>query len=174
LQDGITSSYALWNSITRTQSFWVWKSPREKGGGSEWSEREREGERERESRHIQSSHLREELWTKLGLLVLRMSKRQHKMMCWNQITWLKRKLITTCTIIVQVSLTRDQCLYAVLHITNFSIWRICNRLSTIQNADTIAVLQGGVILEQGRHAELLSKGEKGAYYNLVHLQTATH
>jgi hypothetical protein len=86
----------------------------------------------------------------------------------------KHKLITTCTIIGQVSLTRDQCLYDVLHITNFSIWRICNRLSTIQNADTIAVLQGGVILEQGRHAELLSKGEKGAYYNLVHLQTATH
>jgi hypothetical protein len=131
---------------------------------------ERERERESESRHIQSSHLQEELWTKL----LRMSKKtaQHDVLESNYMV--KHKLIITCTIIVQVNLTRDQCLYAVLHITNFSICRICNRLSTIQNADTIAVLQGGVILEQGRHAELLSKGEKGAYYNLVHLQTATH
>jgi hypothetical protein len=60
----------------------------EKRGGKVNDLRERERERERESRHIQSSHLREELWTKLGLLVLRKSKRQHNMMCWDQITWL--------------------------------------------------------------------------------------
>ncbi|KAJ7566760.1 hypothetical protein O6H91_02G117200 [Diphasiastrum complanatum] len=49
---------------------------------------------------------------------------------------------------------------------------VAHRLSTIQNADKIAVVQGGAILEQGTHLELLSKGEGGAYFSLVHLQTA--
>jgi ATP-binding cassette subfamily B (MDR/TAP) protein 1 len=47
------------------------------------------------------------------------------------------------------------------------------RLSTIQGADKIAVLQDGTILEQGRHDELLAKGEGGAYYALICLQTQT-
>jgi ABC-type multidrug transport system fused ATPase/permease subunit len=34
--------------------------------------------------------------------------------------------------------------------------------------------QGGAILEQGRHHELLAKGEGGAYYDLVKLQNKTH
>lgn len=45
------------------------------------------------------------------------------------------------------------------------------RLSTIQNADTIAVMQDGVILEQGTHEQLMAKGESGGYFSLVSLQT---
>ncbi|CAK9263783.1 unnamed protein product [Sphagnum jensenii] len=48
---------------------------------------------------------------------------------------------------------------------------VAHRLSTIQGADKIAVLQDGAILEQGRHEELLARGEGGAYYALICLQT---
>jgi ATP-binding cassette subfamily B (MDR/TAP) protein 1 len=51
---------------------------------------------------------------------------------------------------------------------------VAHRLSTVQNAESIAVLQGGAILEQGRHHELLAKGEGGAYYDLVKLQNKAH
>lgn len=46
---------------------------------------------------------------------------------------------------------------------------IAHRLSTIQNADHIVVLKKGVIVEQGKHEELLDK--KGEYYKLVSMQT---
>ncbi|XP_066906648.1 mitochondrial potassium channel ATP-binding subunit isoform X2 [Halyomorpha halys] len=42
---------------------------------------------------------------------------------------------------------------------------IAHRLSTVKNADTIAVLQKGVILEMGTHKFLMNK--KGVYYNLM-------
>ncbi|KGL84068.1 Multidrug resistance protein 1, partial [Tinamus guttatus] len=42
---------------------------------------------------------------------------------------------------------------------------IAHRLSTIQNADKIAVVQNGKIVEQGTHQQLLA--EKGIYYFLV-------
>jgi len=42
---------------------------------------------------------------------------------------------------------------------------IAHRLSTIQNADKIAVVDHGVIVEEGTHFELLAK--KGLYYSLV-------
>jgi ATP-binding cassette subfamily B protein len=42
---------------------------------------------------------------------------------------------------------------------------IAHRLSTVQNADQIVVLEGGKIIEIGTHTELISK--KGSYYNLV-------
>ena len=45
---------------------------------------------------------------------------------------------------------------------------IAHRLSTIKNADLILVMDGGNIVEQGRHEELLNKG--GFYANLYNSQ----
>uniref|UniRef100_A0A3Q4AJP3 ATP-binding cassette sub-family B member 5 n=1 Tax=Mola mola TaxID=94237 RepID=A0A3Q4AJP3_MOLML len=42
---------------------------------------------------------------------------------------------------------------------------VAHRLSTIQNADRIAVFQGGVVVEQGTHQQLMTK--KGVYHMLV-------
>ncbi|KAG0581512.1 hypothetical protein KC19_4G257500 [Ceratodon purpureus] len=47
---------------------------------------------------------------------------------------------------------------------------VAHRLSTIRNADLIAVLQHGKIVETGSHEDLLRKGETGAYYSLINLQ----
>jgi ATP-binding cassette subfamily B (MDR/TAP) protein 1 len=43
---------------------------------------------------------------------------------------------------------------------------IAHRLSTIRNADKIAVVDKGKIVEEGTHDELLDKGPEGRYYNL--------
>ncbi|XP_038567410.1 ATP-binding cassette, sub-family B (MDR/TAP), member 4 isoform X1 [Micropterus salmoides] len=45
---------------------------------------------------------------------------------------------------------------------------VAHRLSTIQNADRIAVFQGGVVVEQGTHQQLLAM--KGVYHMLVTTQ----
>ena len=45
---------------------------------------------------------------------------------------------------------------------------VAHRLSTIQHADNIIVLSGGVIQEQGNHQELLAK--RGRYYQLYTIQ----
>ncbi|XP_062350659.1 ATP-dependent translocase ABCB1 [Cinclus cinclus] len=45
---------------------------------------------------------------------------------------------------------------------------VAHRLSTVRNADLIAVFEGGVITEQGNHAKLLER--KGIYYKLVNMQ----
>ena len=41
---------------------------------------------------------------------------------------------------------------------------IAHRLSTVQNADVIAVIKGGQVVESGRHVELMKT--KGLYYKL--------
>ena len=45
---------------------------------------------------------------------------------------------------------------------------IAHRLSTVQKADTIYVLDGGVVVEWGRHDELLNR--RGKYYEMVKSQ----
>jgi len=51
---------------------------------------------------------------------------------------------------------------------NQTIVVVAHRLSTIKNADMIAVLSGGEVVESGKHAELISKN--GAYFDLVQAQ----
>jgi ABC-type multidrug transport system fused ATPase/permease subunit len=45
---------------------------------------------------------------------------------------------------------------------------VAHRLSTIQNANKIVVLQNGKIIEVGTHNELMRK--KGHYFNLFNIQ----
>jgi len=45
---------------------------------------------------------------------------------------------------------------------------IAHRLSTIRDADTIAVMEDGAIVEQGSHAELIEA--QGAYWRLYNAQ----
>ncbi len=51
---------------------------------------------------------------------------------------------------------------------NRTVFVIAHRLSTVQNADQIVVLNEGKIIEEGSHEELLDK--KGAYYALYMAQ----
>ncbi|KAL6186428.1 hypothetical protein ACLB2K_042548 [Fragaria x ananassa] len=48
---------------------------------------------------------------------------------------------------------------------------VAHRLSTIQKADSIAVIMNGKVAEQGSHSELVSLGSDGAYYSLIKLQS---
>lgn len=45
---------------------------------------------------------------------------------------------------------------------------IAHRLSTLRDADTLAVLKDGVIVESGTHRELMEK--KGEYHKLYTIQ----
>ena len=51
-----------------------------------------------------------------------------------------------------------------------TVLTIAHRLSTIRNADSIAVLQDGKIVEQGNYSELI-KLPQGAFRQLVQHQT---
>eukprot|EP00536_Pseudo-nitzschia_multiseries_P017972 jgi/Psemu1/227243/e_gw1.1993.2.1 len=51
---------------------------------------------------------------------------------------------------------------------NRTVVVVAHRLSTIKNADMIAVLSGGSIVETGKHQELISR--RGFYYDLVQAQ----
>ncbi|PHT28125.1 ABC transporter B family member 11 [Capsicum baccatum] len=46
---------------------------------------------------------------------------------------------------------------------------VAHRLSTVKNADTIAVLQEGKVIEKGSHLELM-RNKEGAYVQLIQLQ----
>ncbi|CAI9100140.1 OLC1v1037080C1 [Oldenlandia corymbosa var. corymbosa] len=48
---------------------------------------------------------------------------------------------------------------------------VAHRLSTIQNCDTIVVLDKGELVEKGTHSSLMAKGPEGAYFSLVSHQT---
>lgn len=49
---------------------------------------------------------------------------------------------------------------------------IAHRLTTVQNADLICVLQNGQVFEQGTHAELLASN--GIYAKLYNSQPGIH
>ena len=49
---------------------------------------------------------------------------------------------------------------------------ISHRISTVRDADVIAYLSGGEIIERGTHEELLSR--RGAYYDLFRRQSLSH
>ncbi|KAL6008397.1 (ABC) transporter [Asimina triloba] len=53
--------------------------------------------------------------------------------------------------------------------TNRTTVVVAHRLSTIQNANLISVLQDGKIIEQGNHSSLV-ENKNGAYYKLINLQ----
>lgn len=57
---------------------------------------------------------------------------------------------------------------AVIERGGMTVIVVAHRLSTIVSADTIMVIQHGVVVESGRHAELLARG--GVYAQLVSKQ----
>ncbi|OPY36125.1 MAG: Molybdate/tungstate import ATP-binding protein WtpC [Methanoregula sp. PtaU1.Bin051] len=57
----------------------------------------------------------------------------------------------------------------------FTLIVIAHRISTIENADTIFVVEKGVIIEQGSHAELIhNEGIYARYYQLQHAGNSTN
>lgn len=49
---------------------------------------------------------------------------------------------------------------------------VAHRLSTVRNADKIFVVQGGQVVEEGRHDDLLERD--GAYAQLIKRQMDAH
>jgi ABC-type multidrug transport system fused ATPase/permease subunit len=50
---------------------------------------------------------------------------------------------------------------------------IAHRLTAVRDAHKIAVVQRGVVLEEGSHEELMQRGDGGAYVTLVRAQAGT-
>lgn len=65
---------------------------------------------------------------------------------------------------------RQVCLNLAAAFRDRTVFFITHRLSTIRNADTILMMDQGVIVEQGTHAELMEM--KGRYYCLFRQQEA--
>jgi len=72
----------------------------------------------------------------------------------------------TSSVDTRTELHIQEALLAVMK--NRTTFIIAHRLSTIRDADTILVLEGGRIAEQGSHAELLQ--QQGYYAQMVHNQ----
>jgi ABC-type multidrug transport system fused ATPase/permease subunit len=51
---------------------------------------------------------------------------------------------------------------------------IAHRLTTVRNADKIAVVQRGMVLEEGTHDELMQRGAAGTYVQLARAQAGAH
>ena len=47
---------------------------------------------------------------------------------------------------------------------------VAHRLTSVQNSDSIIVIEKGSVVEQGNHAHLMAKGEGGSYFGLIKLQ----
>jgi ATP-binding cassette, subfamily B (MDR/TAP), member 1 len=47
---------------------------------------------------------------------------------------------------------------------------VAHRLTTVRHADKIAVVQRGVVLEEGSHDDLMARGAHGAYVKLARAQ----
>ena len=76
----------------------------------------------------------------------------------------------TCELDVRSERVVQEALEEMMRVGRTTVAMVAHRLSTIFNCNTIAVLQGGTIIESGSHAELMTKGDKGIYFNLVKLQ----
>jgi ATP-binding cassette, subfamily B (MDR/TAP), member 1 len=50
---------------------------------------------------------------------------------------------------------------------------IAHRLTTVRHADKIAVVQRGVVLEEGSHDDLMARGGHGAYVKLARAQAGS-
>lgn len=55
---------------------------------------------------------------------------------------------------------------------NVTVLIVAHRLSTVRNADKIFVVQGGKVVEEGRHDDLLE--QDGAYAQLIKRQMEAH
>ena len=55
---------------------------------------------------------------------------------------------------------------------NLTVLIVAHRLSTVRNADKIFVVQGGKVVEEGRHDDLLE--QDGAYAQLIKRQMEAH
>ena len=63
---------------------------------------------------------------------------------------------------------KNVCENLIMHCKGITVFFITHRLSTIQNADTILMMQNGIIEETGTHDELMKR--KGRYFALYQQQ----